>query len=365
MTSTYSHERYVAEQVVLHASILTNQVQSTVSEISKDDKSPVTIADFAAQALIICALRHAFPDDGFLGEEDSSTLRSNEQLSNKVYELLLRATEVPGFELHKPKSVHEMLDCIDLGGHGRGGDNGRFWVMDPVDGTAAFLKGQQYAVSLALIEDGKEVVGVLGCPNISAEMTRVSEKDIDTNGVGIMLSATRGQGSTSRTMTRQGLEGAMALNILEPFSSSKLHLIDCLVDKACRHDIIAQLADDFKAISPNTDILSLHIRYAALVVGGCDVHFCVPASPKVKMHIWDHAGSQLIFTELGGKVTDLDGKDIDFGAGRGLNRNRGLIAARGKVHKPLLTAMRRILMLEENGEKRDIDTESSSIIAVR
>ncbi|KAF4468136.1 3 (2)5 -bisphosphate nucleotidase [Fusarium albosuccineum] len=354
MTVSHTRERHLAELAVLRASILTKQVQSTVREISKDDNSPVTVADFAAQALLIGAIRAAFPNDAVLGEEDSAVLRADQALSNKVYELVSSATDVAGFHakgcaLPKPASVEEMLDLIDLGGRGRGGDEGRFWVMDPIDGTAAFLKGQQYAVSLALIEDGKEVVGVLGCPNISAEMTRVSEQNVDQNSLGIMLTAVRGRGSTIRTMTQRGLEDAVPLSILKPFRSKSLHIVDCATSTATRHDVVAKLADDFKTMFPNTEIWSSHIRYAALIVGGGDVQFWVPTSQPSKMCIWDHAGSQLIFTELGGNVTDLDGKGVDFGAGRDLNRNRGLVVARGGIHPTVLETMNKILEEDELG----------------
>ncbi|KAH6970706.1 hypothetical protein BKA56DRAFT_496596 [Ilyonectria sp. MPI-CAGE-AT-0026] len=348
MASPYAREQHVAELAVLRASILTKQVQSTVSEISKDDNSPVTIADFAAQAVLIGALRRAFPNDSFLGEENSSPLRADERLCNKVYELVLSATGLPdpdsgGVELPKPASVDEMLRWIDLGGRGNGGDKGRFWVMDPIDGTATFLRGQQYAVSLSLVNNGIEVVGVLGCPNISAEMTRVSENNVDINGFGIMLTAVRGQGSTFRTMTLRGLEEAFPLNFPQPCRSNMLHIVDCIACEVTRHDVIAKLADHFKAKFPNIELWSSHIRYAALIIGAGNAQFWVPASPASKMHIWDHAGTQLIFTELGGKVTDLDGKAVDFGAGRDLNRNRGLVVARGEIHQSLLAAMSEII----------------------
>jgi 3'(2'), 5'-bisphosphate nucleotidase len=350
----YARERHLAELAVLRASILTKRIQSTVSGISKDDNSPVTIANFAAQALLIQVLCDAFLDDRFLGEEDSAALRGDEALGNEVYELVLSATDVQDFDaqgatLPKPASVEEMLDLCDLGGHGTRIRKRRFWVMDPIDGTATFLNDLQYAVSLALIKDGIEVISVLGCPNISADMTQISEGVVDKNGLGIMLTAVRGQGSTIRTMTLTGLENAIPLDILKPFSSNSLHIIDCAASKTCRHDVIAKFADQFEAVFPNTGIWSSNIRCAALVVRGGDVQFCVPASPASKMYIWDHAGSQLIFTELGGKVTDLDGKDIDFCAGRDLNRNRGLVMARGEIHKAILTAMNGIL-----GEAGDV-----------
>ncbi|KAF9874077.1 hypothetical protein CkaCkLH20_08449 [Colletotrichum karsti] len=304
MTNPFACEQHLAELAVLRASILTKSVQSIVSEISKNDNSPVTIADFAAQALLVGALRDAFPNDAFLGEEDSTALRADQTLCNKVYDLVLSATDVAdrnneGALLPKPSSVDEMLSLIDLGGNGIGGNKGRFWVMDPIDGTATFLKGQQYAVSLSLIENGKQVVGVLGCPNISPDMTRVSEENIAREGLGIMLTAVRGQGTAIRTMTSGGLGDAFPLRILAP--TKRLHIVDCAASDVSRHDVIAELAHRFKAKFPDIDLWSSHIRYAALIVGGGSAHFLIPASPDFKMCIWDHAGAQLIFTELGGK----------------------------------------------------------------
>jgi 3'(2'), 5'-bisphosphate nucleotidase len=65
------------------------------------------------------------------------------------------------------------------------------------------------------------------------------------------------------------------------------------------------------------------------------------------MWIWDHAGAQLIFTEIGGKITDLDGKPINFGAGRSLSKNRGMVAAKEDVHERILAKIRECLG-EEN-----------------
>lgn len=343
--SPYARERHIAQLAVLRASILTKQVQCTVGEISKEDDSPVTIADFAAQALIIKALQDAFPEDSFLGEESAAALRRNETLRDKVYELASSTRTTQCTNLPALVSKEEMLDLIDLGGCGKGCEKVRFWVLDPVDGTAAFLKGQQYAVSLALIDGGKEVVGVLGCPNIGAGMALVSENNID-NGMGIMLTAVRGQGSTVQTMAANGLGTATLLDNLEPSRPENLHIVDCAAENTSRHDIIAELASRFGAKFPNTDICSCHIRYASLIVGGGDAHFHIPASPTFEMPVWDHAGSQLIFTELGGRITDLEGKEIDFCAGRGLRRNRGLVVAKSGIHGRVLKELRDILKLQ-------------------
>lgn len=341
--ASYARERQVAETAVWTASIVTKRVQSTVSGISKHDNSPVTVADFAAQALLIKALHDAFPDDTFVGEEGSAALRADEALRHKVYELVSSAADTQGAALPKPASVEEMLDLIDLGGSGTGSDKGRFWVMDPIDGTATFLKGQQYAVALALIEDGKEVVGVLGCPNISPGTTRIVEDEVDKTGQGILLSAVRGQGSIVQTMTLKGLESPMSLPPIEPTSPEKLHFIDCDVDPGCNHAVVAKLASQFGAVFPNTEIWSAHVRYAALALGCGDVQILVPANPASKIWIWDHAGGMLLFTEVGGKITDLDGKEIDLCAGRALSRNRGVVMANGAVHETVLKGMQGIL----------------------
>ncbi|UZP44362.1 hypothetical protein NXS19_012174 [Fusarium pseudograminearum] len=89
--ASYTRERQIAELAVLRASILTKRVQSTVSGISKADDSPVTAADFAAQAVLISALRKAFPGDAFVGEEDSSALREDDALKQRVWELASNA----------------------------------------------------------------------------------------------------------------------------------------------------------------------------------------------------------------------------------------------------------------------------------
>lgn len=75
--------------------------------------------------------------------------------------------EAPRFGLKGPDralGTSEVLEAISLC-NSSGGPTGRFWTLDPVDGTLGFVRGDQYAIALALIEDGEVVLGVLGCPN--------------------------------------------------------------------------------------------------------------------------------------------------------------------------------------------------------
>lgn len=345
----YNKERTIAELAALRAAILTKTVQESVKDkVDKDDKSPVTAADYAAQALLIAALSAVFPNDGFVGEEDTEELEKpqNGSLRQLVDKLVTNAANVngpDGRELARPKNWADTLRLINMGGTGKGGSKGRFWVMDPVDGTKTFLKGQQYAVSLSLIEDGKEVVGVLCCPNLKLKDKRVYEDSVDSEGLGVMLTAVRGQGSTQRilaaspTTTPYVLPQATKLDPLDsPADMEKLHIVDSRDSAAIDHKVIEDLISQVGVKDPGTEVWSSHMRYASLILGGADCQVRVPAKQKKKVFIWDHAGAQLIFTEAGGKITDLNGKAIDFGAGREICNNDGMMIAREGVHQDLL-----------------------------
>jgi len=69
-----------ALKAVSQASRLVKQVQAELvsNALTKDDRSPVTVADFASQALVGSLLDETFPQDPMVGEEDSEALRRPE-----------------------------------------------------------------------------------------------------------------------------------------------------------------------------------------------------------------------------------------------------------------------------------------------
>jgi 3'(2'), 5'-bisphosphate nucleotidase len=356
MSKTFSQERLIAELAVQRASALTKRVFSAVSKglLSKTDSTPVTIADFAAQALLISAIHQAFPSDDFVGEEDAGALRQDEQLQQSVWELV-SSTHLDDAEsesmLASPASVQEMLDVIDLGGLGTGGRQGRVWMLDPVDGTATFLRGEQYAVALALLEDGEEKVGVLGCPNLNLKTGRVHERSVDEEGHGLMLSAVRGKGTVMRPMGTGYLQPARKIESLKdgPVETKDLHFVGSTLSKSFWKEKIHELARKLGASWPGTDLWSSQMRYVALAVGGSDVLLRIPSKKSDRPYVWDHAGGHLIFSEVGGKITDLNGKAIDFGAGRALYQNWGLIAANEGIHCRILEVVAEIMEDQEKG----------------
>jgi len=363
----YRDERLIAELAVQRVSMLTRRVLSTAlnrrrnSQMTKTDASPVTVADFAVQALLISAIHSAFPTDSFVGEEDATELRADPDLARQVWDLV-STTHLSDPEcealLATPRDVAHMCDMIDLGGRGCGGRAGRFWALDPIDGTASFIKNQQYAVSLALVEDGREVLGVLGCPNLrlaSEGRARVRETCVDEAGLGLMLSAVRGQGAQVRPIGPRGLEAPTRIDrraskgCQVPVELRDLHFIDSALSPATLSEKVRELAENAWAAYPGTEIYSSHMRYAALILGGRDhVQVRFPATRRPPWCLWDHVGAQLIYTESGaGKITDLRGRPVDFGTGRDLLGNYGLVAADESVHGRVLELVTE--MLEKDG----------------
>ena len=101
------------------------------------------------------------------------------------------------------ESEEEMLRLIDMG-RSEGGREGRFWALDPIDGTKGFLRGGQYAVCLALVVDGDVKVGLLGCPNLPVDDKAAMSADVDggSSRRGVMFAAVKGEGATSRGLGR-------------------------------------------------------------------------------------------------------------------------------------------------------------------
>jgi len=365
MSQPYAPEARLALRIVHAASLLTKSVLRTlknnVTAETKADSSPVTIADFAAQALIISALHAVYPSDAFLGEESASQLRENGELAERVWALVQHASDqfsdvqhvwthrgsgaedaVANAEadvdapLRFPASKEEMLDVIDRG-MGEQTKEGRVWVMDPVDGTATFMTGNQYAVCLCLLVDGVQQVGVIGSPNLSFSpqsplgATRIHEDSVDDTGYGVVLSALKGYGTYVRSMHANGLgEPRRVLHAQSTKSVRDLDFVEATIGKtSLSQQEHRAVAEALGAKWPGTVIWSQQMKYVALTLGATDVMLRLPKGTDRYTQIWDHAGGQLLFQEAGGVIKDIDGSDIDFSQGRRIEgtRNFGMVAS--------------------------------------
>jgi len=154
MTKQLSPLAFQLVQIAAEAGTLILQHYSEGTEIrEKQDRSPVTLADEEAEALILTRLRQDFPGVPIIAEEATARGESPE-----------------------------------IGG--------RFFLVDPLDGTKEFLaRNGEFTVNIALIEDGMPLCGVVLAPaqgrafagDVSA--SSAFELSVSANGVADISSA--------------------------------------------------------------------------------------------------------------------------------------------------------------------------------
>ncbi|KAK5701713.1 3'(2'),5'-bisphosphate nucleotidase [Elasticomyces elasticus] len=354
MTS-YDHELNVALLAVQRATLLTKSVFHSHAKgtLNKSDASPVTIGDFGAQALIISALQHNFPDDEIVAEEEAKDLRGDEGKTTRetVWDLVKgtkledgKAEEVLGGAL---KSDESMLDIIDKGAS-QGGSKGRIWAIDPIDGTKGFLRGGQYAVCLALMVDGDVKVGVLGCPNLPVSDSEPLKEGIgadasDEEGkFGVLFSAVQGKGAHSRAFSKAGLQEAHSIQMSPLKNISDATFCESVEAGHSSQGDAAAIASKLGITKPSVRMDS-QAKYGSIARGAGDLYLRLPVRKDYVEKIWDHAAGDLIVREAGGMVTDVEGNRLNFRLGRTLKENKGVIAAPKDVHSKVIEAVKEVL----------------------
>jgi 3'(2'), 5'-bisphosphate nucleotidase len=82
-------------------------------------------------------------------------------------------------------------------------------------------------------------------------------------------------------------------------------------------------------------------KYCCLARSDGFAYLRMPTGVGYREKIWDHAPGSLLVTEAGCTITDSRGEFLDFGLGRDLGENFGVIAARKGVHHEVLTAVKK------------------------
>lgn len=321
----YESEKQIAIASVIKAVKLCTQIQNDrlASAIEKPDFSPVTIADLGAQALICQAIAADFPQDAVVGEEDATLLRQphmSEQLEQITSYVRMHIPEA---------SAETVLEWIDRG-NGQVGD--RFWTLDPIDGTKGFLRGDQYAIALALIEDGEVKLGVMGCPALPLNLNqRQGER-------GVLFVAVRGQGTT-----QMALKSGVSQQILGARTANKSNFRSTESVES-RHGNLPLQRAIAQAVGMTAEPLSIDsmAKYAVVARGEAALYLRLPWAeyPDYRENIWDHAAGAIVLEEAGGRVSDIYGKPLEFTTGVKMFNNRGIIASSSDIYDSVLVALR-------------------------
>jgi 3'(2'), 5'-bisphosphate nucleotidase len=304
---------------VREASRLAQRIQRQMvgSGLTKDDRSPVTVADFAVQALIARRLAENLPGAVLVGEENAEALQLAEGVAT-----LDHITEFLRFSI-PDTTPEEVCGLIDRGDSEPGDE---FWTLDPIDGTKGFLRREQYAIALAFIRNGKVELGVLGCPEL--------------NG-GTVVVAARGKGTFSQPFSVE--DDWKQLKVSSRHDANEARILRSVEKADTNVDEIGQLAAKLGVAGAPVPMDS-QAKYAVLAAGEGDVllRLISPSRPDYREKIWDQAAGSIVIEEAGGRISDLDGKPLDFSQGRTLAKNRGILATNGRLHVPFLAGLQSI-----------------------
>ncbi len=319
-----------ARRAVSQASVVCRGVQRNLERVrsmTKDDRSPVTVADFASQAVVSHRLRQALGPVRLVAEESAAALRQPDHATH--LKQVLDAVRVVWPEA----DAHDVLDAIDEGRDD--GTSKSFWTLDPVDGTKGFLRGEQYAISLAWIDHGRVALGALACPNLSADFSR-SFDDPDERGV--IYSAYEGAGVYEHPADSPEGRGTLQTP-LEPAPGQPVRVCESVESGHSKHEATAAVMARLGGRSVPLRLDS-QCKYAVVARGQADLYLRMPTKKGYREKIWDHAAGALIATEAGRPVSDIRGKGLDFGHGRSLEKNLGVVCAAPRLHGMIIEAIR-------------------------
>ena len=290
--------------------------------LAKDDDSPVTIADLAAQALTRLHLEEDFlvPVLPMCGEESSAILRKpgSDRLRARVHELV--QSEAPSI------GEAELLELLDRGAHRPvPGAGETFWICDPIDGTKRYISGHRYSSCMGLVIEGELVCGAIACPDLGGR----PEDRIDVaDPAGSLFGAVKGG-------------GAFRIEELSSGSTGRRHRLDRQPRAAGDRRVRVARSVSSTGLGPehvwkavrgegaSLEEVSIdnQCKYVALATNRVDCIYQHAGSPDHQSScIWDFAPGVLLVAEASCEVTDREGRSFDFDQGPTLLQNRGLAA---------------------------------------
>ncbi len=238
---------------------------------------PVTIADREASRVIVDGLGAAFPDDAILSEEEA---------------------DQPEIRLASR----------------------RVWIIDPIDGTAGFVKKDgDFGVQIGLAENGVPVLGIVFLPFHDSMSYAVK-------GGGSFTAIGSGEPVRMSTSDRTDLS-AMTIAVTRNHLTPRMKRI---IEHFGFPNVVRRGSVGLKA--------------GLIASRTCDIY--IHPSPRTK--IWDTCAPQIILEEAGGTLTDLFGGSLRYDQAQLQNLN-GILATNGAVHDqaverlgPLLAELGRV-----------------------
>jgi len=233
-----------------------------VTDVAKPLEGEIALLSDAAARAGEIAMRYFRRDPGvWMKVGNSPVSEADIAVDTFLRETLLRARPDYGW------LSEETLDARSAG------SAGRVFIVDPIDGTRAFIEGQKsWCVSVAIVEDGRPVAGVLDCPAREERFW-----------------AGRGRGAW---------KNGTVLKVGPPKGPARI---------AGPKELVDRLALPAERLERATYVPSLAYRIAMVADGRLDASFVKPNS-----HDWDLAAADLVLGEAGGSLQTRLGQPPDY-----------------------------------------------------
>jgi 3'(2'), 5'-bisphosphate nucleotidase len=288
--------------------------------MAKLGKEPVTVADYGSQAVILEALASAFPGHRVVAEEGAAHFREHAGEAGAA-----QIVRLVGGALGRSVGLAEVLGWIDH----RGGESPFTWVIDPIDGTKGFLRRDQFAVAVGLLYGGQPVAGVLACPHLPVVPAGPEGRR------GALFWGGREVGAFAEPLDGAG---AQPIRVSETGDPRRVRVLGS-VEAAHGNQALLQAVIERAGFDGGWVRLDSQVKYGAIASGLAEVYLRPRSRPEYRDCIWDHAAGAAVVEAAGGRVSDLDGRPLDFTRGSRLEGNRGVLASNGHIHEQVLEAV--------------------------
>lgn len=190
------------------------------------------------------------------------------------------------------------------------------------------------------------MIGVVGCPNLSADFSRPFD-DPDPHGC-IYLA---GAGEGVYEVPADDVDShQVKVTRLDRAEGEPVRMCESVESAHTSHDVSERVIEQLGEPAEPARLDS-QAKYCVVARGQADLYLRLPRPPKPGKgryveRIWDHAAGSLVAREAGCAVTDASGRVLDFGHGRGLEENLGIVVAPPLLHGRAMAAIERVGAIE-------------------
>lgn len=286
-----------------------------VKSWTKEDKSPVTVADLLHQSQVQQMIHDHFSGDGLVCEEPRSMQEQVVEEASRV------STRYYG--------THLRPEVITLPNAGR-----ITWMLDPIDGTKGYLAGRYYAIALGFFKDGKPHFGAMAVPHAPrADKTRID------NALAFAIS---GKGAWIAAINESGALGFVPLE-----TERENHQPPYRIAVSLEHG--GGLGEAVESGEVQTARMDSQAKYLAVAANEMDAYLRKSRGDGGSDVTWDHMPGALIAREAGCTVCNFDGSPIEFAPEAVLRFRGGMMCFRGSAEGKIGQLLRRAHASEEAG----------------